>query len=69
MKKQNHTPIGEDELPKGSCATRPVPGPSQAKTTDESPHMPCPQLPVVQTNVVYQNVTVGRAAEAVPTNC
>ena len=31
--------------------------------------MPCTQLPVVQTAVVYQNVTVGKAAAAVPTSC
>ena len=34
-----------------------------------NPLMPCTQLPVVQTAVVYQNVTVGKAAAAVPTSC
>ena len=54
----------------GPCVARPEYSPGHAKmTADESTHMPCLQLPVVQTVVMHQNVTVCKAAAAVPTIC
>ena len=56
--------IGCHHLRFGECAARPSLYQVLAKQRRllMNPLMPCTQLPVVQTAVVYQNVTVGKAA-------